>query len=86
VAVGVDEPRHHDEPLGVDDLCRVALEVGTDSNDGVAVDEDIGLGEVAHLGIHRDDTTAGDSDQASCIGRASSRAAIARGFGWVWVC
>src|SRR5690606_3901648 len=64
VAVGVDEPGHHDHAPGVDHLRLVHRQVGSDLADHLAFDEDVGGGEVADLAVEGEDRAALYEDAA----------------------
>src|SRR5215831_3840796 len=69
VAVAIDHPGDDDHAGGIDDdrpLAR-AGQVGTDSGDALALDQDIPGGEVTDAGVHRDDGAAADHDAAAAV-------------------
>jgi hypothetical protein len=64
VAVGVDEPGHHDRPGGVDHLGIASPEIGTDLGDPIVLDEDVGLGVVADARIQTENAPTLDQGSA----------------------
>jgi hypothetical protein len=71
VAVAIDHPGDDDHAGGIDDdripgLAR-ASEVGTDSGDALALDQDVPGGKVTDAGVHRDDGAAADQDAAAAV-------------------
>jgi hypothetical protein len=63
VAVGVDEARNDDVAVGVDNLRVCRTQVRADLGDRVALDEDVGAGQLAQCRILGQDGAA--SDQCS---------------------
>ena len=53
VVVRVDEAGHDDAPARVDDVGGARRQVRSDGKDGLALDQDVGLGEIAHPRVHR---------------------------------
>ena len=60
VVVRVDETGHHDAAAGVDHIGTTRVQVRSDGKDLLALDQHVGLGEVAHLRVHRHHGTATD--------------------------
>jgi hypothetical protein len=58
--VGVDEAGHGDHRGRVDHLVGISAEALADGGDAIAVDEDLGVLEVADGRIHRDDPATFD--------------------------
>ncbi len=50
--VGVDEARHDDAAAGVDHPGITGAQIRADGDDLLALDEHVGPGEVAHVGVH----------------------------------
>ena len=65
VAVGVDEARDHDVAGGIDDPRAVRRQVRPDGGDGVAVDEDVGLRQLAEGRVLGQDDRVLDEDPVS---------------------
>src|SRR6516164_8860286 len=71
VAVAIDHPGDDDHAGGIDDDRIPALaragEVGTDSEDALALDQDVPGGKVTDACVHRDDGAAADQDAAAAV-------------------
>ncbi len=73
VVVRIDEARHDDAAARVD-LRRVArVQVRSDGEDLLALDQHVGLGEVAHLRIHRHHRTAANDVAPAPLAAALGR-------------
>src|SRR5262249_12872655 len=75
VMMRVDEARHDDAAGGIDLRRAARLQVGSDSQNLLALDQHVGAREVAHLRIHRHHRAAAD-DVAPAV-----RAAVRRHVG-----
>ncbi len=60
VPVRVDEPGHHDHSRGVDLFGFGRLESASDLGDLAVLYEDVAVGNVADVGVHRDDEAVAD--------------------------
>jgi hypothetical protein len=60
MVVRVDEAGHDDAPARVDVRGPAGVEVRTDGQDLLAFDQHVGLGEIAHVRIHRHHRAAAD--------------------------
>ncbi len=86
VVVRIDEAGHDDAPARVDHVGAARRQVRPDGKDGLALDQDVGLGEVAHFRVHRHHRTAAN-DVAPArpaavlrrVGRLANCAAAGRG-------
>jgi hypothetical protein len=58
VMVRIDEARHDDAAAGVDHVGVAGVQVWSDGEDLLALDQHVGLGEVAHIRVHRHHGTA----------------------------
>jgi hypothetical protein len=58
----IDDARKNDHIRGVDDFAVVGLNLGRDCGNGLSVDEDIALAQVADPRIHRENRAASDQN------------------------
>jgi hypothetical protein len=79
VMMSIDEAGHDDAPGGVDHRVGAGGEIRTDSEDLLALDQDIGAGEVAHLRVDRHHRTAADHVAPAGLAAALGRRVLRRG-------
>ena len=73
VAVGIDEARHHDRLGGIDHVCVGCSDVRLHRGNPAALDQDIGLLEVADRAIEAEHATALDQDRPARRGGRGRR-------------
>ena len=70
VVVGVDEAGHHDAAARIDLGGAAGMQSAADGDDLAALDQHVGLWEVAHLGVHRHHGAAADHVTTSPLAAA----------------
>ena len=79
VMVRIDEAGHDDAAAGVDHRGVARLQLRSDGEDLLALDQHVGLGEVADLRIHRHHGTAANDVAPAPLTEAFGRRAAVRG-------